>query len=165
MRSLVSAGLVCWSWNSAAVDNNLWSMNYSLFFGACNVNGINIPVVSGVQNIYGQNSTDSVSIGPNFGWKELFHDKYAECEAWRFASNRALCGHCRSVIWLSNLTCASPHHCSKDKKDEVKLRPLLPDNVAEYILHAEDLAASSSDGDDANSDSDDEYEHRRFWLL
>ncbi|GJN15010.1 hypothetical protein PR202_gb01895 [Eleusine coracana subsp. coracana] len=72
--------LLEWSWNSAAVDNNLWRMNYSLFFGACNVNGISIP-------------------------------------------------------------------------------------VAKYILHAEDLAASSSDIDDANNDSDDEHEHRRFWLL
>lgn len=107
MRSLVAASLVCWyfflpvslhffrtcgtfvhhtfffprrSWNSAAVDNNLWRMNYSLFFGACNVNDISRPV-SGVQNIYGlamQNTTtDSVSVDPNFCWKELFHNKYA----------------------------------------------------------------------------------------
>ncbi|TVU20512.1 hypothetical protein EJB05_36724 [Eragrostis curvula] len=167
MHSLVAAGLVCWSWNSAANDNNLWRMNYSQFFGACHVNGISIPV-SGVQNncdLAVQNSMDSVSIDPNFCWKELFHKKYAECATWRFASNRALCGHCRSVIWLSELSCASPHHGSnKNVKDGVNLRPLLPDTVAEYILHDGDLAASSSESDNEDSDSD-EYEHRRFWLL
>ncbi|XP_062231946.1 F-box protein At5g52880-like [Phragmites australis] len=165
MRSLVAAGLVCWSWNSAANDNNLWKMNYSLFFGVCHWNGTSIPV-SGLQNILDvvHNSMDSMSIEFTFYWKEFFHNKYAECATWRFASNRALCGNCRSVIWLSNLTCASPHHCSKNGKDEVKLRALLPDTVAEYILHAEDLAASSSESDDTYSDSEDEYEHRRFWM-
>jgi hypothetical protein len=105
MRSLVSAGLVCWyfssralvpplypsyfylshffflkrSWNSAAVDNDLWRMNYSLFFGTCYNNGI-IVSVSGAQNIYGlaaQNSMDSVSVDQTFCWKEIFHKKYA----------------------------------------------------------------------------------------
>jgi hypothetical protein len=37
--------------------------------------------------------------------------------------------------------------------------------VAEYILLAEDLEASASDSDDADSDSDDEHMRRRFWLL
>ena len=54
----------------------------------------------------------------------------AECASWKFASNRALCGHCRSVIWLSNLTYAAPHHCRRKGRDEVKLRPLLPDTVS-----------------------------------
>uniref|UniRef100_A0A0A9CW69 F-box domain-containing protein n=1 Tax=Arundo donax TaxID=35708 RepID=A0A0A9CW69_ARUDO len=165
MHSLVAAGLVCWSWNSAANDNNLWKMNYFCFFGVCHVSCNSIPV-SGVQNSNGlvQNSMDSVSTDPNFSWKESFHNKYAECGSWKFASNRALCGHCRSVIWLSHLTCASPHHCH-DGKDDVKLRPLLPDTVAEYILHNEDVAASSSGSDDADSDSDYEYGHPRFWML
>jgi len=48
MRSLVAAGLVCWSWNSAANDNNLWKINYSLFFGLCHLSCNSIPV-SGLQ--------------------------------------------------------------------------------------------------------------------
>ncbi|XP_035815283.1 F-box protein At5g52880 isoform X5 [Zea mays] len=121
MHSLVAAGLVCWSWNSAANDNKLWKMNYSIFFGLSHLSCNNIPV-SGVQY-----STNSVPNYPNFSWKESFHTKYAECASWKFVSNRALCAHCRSVIWLSNLTCASPHHCPKNRHHEVKLRPLLPD--------------------------------------
>jgi len=131
MRSLVAAGLVCWSWNSAANDNNLWKINYSLFFGLCHLSCNSIPV-SGLQKSCElvQSSIDSESIDPNFRWKESFHSTYAECASWQFASNRALCGHCRSVIWLSNLTCAAPHHCRRKGRDEVKLRPLLPDTVS-----------------------------------
>ncbi|KAG0518898.1 hypothetical protein BDA96_09G216700 [Sorghum bicolor] len=158
MHSLVAAGLVCWSWNSAANDNKLWKMNYSIFFGLSHLSCNNIPV-SGVHY-----SMNSVSDYPSFSWKESFHSKYEECASWKFASNRAFCAHCRSVIWLSNLTCASPHHCPKNRQDEVKLRPLLPDTVAKYILHVEDLAASSSESDDTD-DSDYENWHPRFWVL
>lgn len=158
MHSLVAAGLVCWSWNSAANDNKLWKMNYSIFFGLSHLSGNNIPV-SGVQ--YSMNSVPNY---PSFSWKESFHSKYEECASWKFVSNRALCAHCRSVIWLSNLACASPHHCPKNRHDEVKLRPLLPDTVAKYILHVEDLSASSSESDDTD-DSDYENWHPRFWAL
>lgn len=158
MHSLVAAGLVCWSWNSAANDNKLWKMNYSIFFGLSHLSCNNIPV-SGVQY-----SMNSVSDYPTLSWKESFHSKYEECASWKFASNRALCAHCRSVIWLSNLTCASPHRCPKNRQDEAKLRPLLPDTVAKYILHVEDIAASSSESDDTD-DSDYENWHPRFWAL
>ncbi|PVH62100.1 hypothetical protein PAHAL_3G206100 [Panicum hallii] len=166
MHSLVATGLVCWSWNSAANDNNLWKMHYSLFFGLCRLRCNSIPV-SGVQKSRDlvQSSIDSVSIDPNFWWKESFHSKYAECASWKFASNRALCGQCRSVIWLSNLTCAAPHHCPRNGRDEVKLRPLLPDTVAKYILHHDDLAASSSSESDDTDDSDYENGHPRFWTF
>ncbi|CAN6327538.1 unnamed protein product [Urochloa humidicola] len=87
----------------------------------------------------------------------------SEFASWKFASNRALCGHCTSVIWLSNLTCAAPHHCPKNGRDEVKLRPLLPDTVAKYILHGDDLAAASSSESDDTDDSDYENGHLRFW--
>ncbi|CAN6327537.1 unnamed protein product [Urochloa humidicola] len=165
MHSLVAAGLVCWSWNSASNDKDLWKMNYSIFFGLCHLS-CNTISVSGVQNGHGlvqsRSSMDSVS-DPSFGWKESFHSKYAEFASWKFASNRALCGHCTSVIWLSNLTCAAPHHCPKNGRDEVKLRPLLPDTVAKYILHGDDLAAASSSESDDTDDSDYENGHLRFW--
>ncbi|CAN6332341.1 unnamed protein product [Urochloa humidicola] len=165
MHSLVAAGLVCWSWNSAANDNDLWKTNHSLFFGLCRLSCNTIPV-SGVQNSHGlvQGSMDSVS-DPIFGWKESFHSKYTECASWKFASNRALCGHCTSVIWLSNLTCAAPHHCPKNGRDEVKLQPLLPDIVAKYILHDDDQAAASSSESDDTDDSDYENGHPTFWLF
>lgn len=167
MRSLVAAGLVCWPWNSAANDNKLWKMNYSLFFSICHVSCNSIPVSGGAQNSNGllvQSCADSVLADPNLIWKEVFRNKYAECATWSFASNRALCRHCGSVIWLSNLTCAAPHHCPKNGNKEVKLGPLLPYTVADYILHVDDLAASLSDSDDTDSDSED-YQLRRFWML
>jgi hypothetical protein len=53
---------------------------------------------------------------------------------WSSASNRAICQQCRSIIWLSSLTCASPHHCPKNGKDEVKVVPLLPYAVSASTL-------------------------------
>ncbi|OEL26043.1 hypothetical protein BAE44_0012939, partial [Dichanthelium oligosanthes] len=143
----------------------LWKMNYSLFFGLCHLscNGIPVSAVRDSRDLV-QSSMDLVSIEPNFSWKESFHSKYAEYTSWKFASNRALCGRCRSVIWLSNLTCASPHYCLKNGRGEVKLRPMLPDTVAKYILHDDDLAASSSESDDTD-DSDRENGHPRFWTF
>ncbi|KAG8067939.1 hypothetical protein GUJ93_ZPchr0005g15280 [Zizania palustris] len=165
MRSLVAVSLVCWPWNSAANDNNLWKMNYSLFFPVCHMNFKSTPGPGDVQNRDGhvQNSMRSVFAAPGFNWKEAFHNKYAERATWIFASNRAYCGYCRSVVWLSNMTCAAPHHCLKNGKDGVKLGPLLPCTVADYILDVDDLAASSSDSDDTDSDS--EYAPGRFWVL
>uniref|UniRef100_A0ACD5TEL6 Uncharacterized protein n=1 Tax=Avena sativa TaxID=4498 RepID=A0ACD5TEL6_AVESA len=164
MRSLVAAGLVCWSWNSSANDNKLWKKNYSLFFGISNGSSNSTPL-SSVQNGHGlvvQNSADPVFHDPELNWKEVFHNKHAEHINWSSASNRAICRQCRSILWLSNLTCAAPHHCPKNGKDEAKLMPLLPYAVACYILNAHDRPSSSSDGDDTDSDSEDNVP-RRFW--
>jgi hypothetical protein len=43
------------------------------------------------------------------------------------------------------------------------LNPIL-DQVAKYILHVDDIAASSSESDDTD-DSDYENWHPRFWAL
>ena len=53
---------------------------------------------------------------------------------WSSASNRAICRQCRSILWLSSLTCAAPHQCPKNGKDEVKLVPLLPYAVSACLL-------------------------------
>ncbi|XP_006654675.2 F-box protein At5g52880 [Oryza brachyantha] len=166
MRSLLAAGLVCWPWNSAANDNNLWKMNYSLFFSIYPMNCNSTPTPGNVQNSDGhvQNSMYPVSPDPGFSWKEAFQNKYAEQETWSSASNRALCGFCRSVIWLCNLTSATPHQCPKNGKDGVKLGPLLPLTVADYILGIDDLTASSSESADTDSDSEN-YHQARFWSL
>ncbi|VAH21479.1 unnamed protein product [Triticum turgidum subsp. durum] len=125
------------SWNSSASDNKLWRMNYSLFFSTSHLRSNSTLVSSGVQNSHGilpQNNVDPVFDDPNLNWKEVFHKKHAEHISWNAASNRAICQQCRSVLWLSNLTCAAPHHCPKKGKDEIKLTPLLPYAVSASIL-------------------------------
>uniref|UniRef100_A0A0E0AI96 Uncharacterized protein n=1 Tax=Oryza glumipatula TaxID=40148 RepID=A0A0E0AI96_9ORYZ len=141
MRSLVAAGLVFWyfffllsmSWNSAANDNHLWKMNYSLFIGICHINCNSSPTPDNVQNndVHVLNSMYQVSLDSGFNWKEAFHNK--KRGIWSFTSNRALYGYCRSVIWLCNLTCDTPYHCPKDGKDGLKLGPLLPHTVITFI--------------------------------
>ncbi|XP_048549030.1 F-box protein At5g52880 [Triticum urartu] len=164
-RSLVAASLVCWSWNSSANDNKLWRMNYSLFFSTSHLRSNSTLVSSGVQNSHGilaQNNVDPVFDDPNLNWKEVFYKKHAEHISWSAASNRAICQQCRSVLWLSNLTRAAPHHCPKKGKDEIKLMPLLPYAVACYILKAQDQPSSSSDSNDSDSDSEINV-LRRLW--
>lgn len=164
-RSLVAASLVCWPWNSSANDNKLWKMNYSLFFSTSHLSSNSTPVSSGVQNSHGlfvQNNADPVFDDPNLNWKEVFHNKHAEYKSWSSASNRAICRQCRSILWLSNLTCAAPHHCPKKGKDEAKVMPMLPYAVACYILNAHDRSSSSSDSDDTDSDSENNVP-RRLW--
>lgn len=141
-------------------------MNYSLFFGICHINCNSTPTAGNVQNTdyHVQNSIYQVSPDPGFNWKEAFHKKYAEQETWSSASNRSLCGYCRSVIWLCDLTCATPHYCLNNGKDGVKLGPLLPHTVADYILDIADLAASLTESDDTDSDSEN-YPQARFWSL
>jgi hypothetical protein len=56
---------------------------------------------------------------------------------WSSASNRAICRQCRSILWLSSLTCAAPHHCLKNGKDEVKVVPLLPYAVSASTFYGQ----------------------------
>ncbi|XP_044981947.1 F-box protein At5g52880 [Hordeum vulgare subsp. vulgare] len=165
MRSLVAASLVCWPWNSSANDSKLWKTNYSLFFSASHLSSNSTPVSSGIQNSHAllvQNNVDPVFDDPNLNWKEVFRNKHAECISWSASSNRAICQQCRSILWLSNLTCAAPHHCPKKGRDEVKLMPMLPYAVACYILNAHDRPSSSSDSEDTDSDSENNVP-RRLW--
>ncbi|KAM0938414.1 putative F-box domain-containing protein [Dioscorea sansibarensis] len=138
MHSLITSSSVCWAWNAAANDNALWRLQYSLFFGS---NGI-----------FGKSSEQNRSIKDecpqaNLDWKKEFCRKYTGNSSWRLKSNRAFCGHCKSIIWLSNITCDRPHHCATVEIKQFITKPLAPFKVVEYLLGETMLASSSSDSE------------------
>ena len=92
------------SWNSAANDNDLWKMNYSLFFGLCHLSCNSIPV-SGVQKSCElvQSSIISESIDPNFRWKESFHSTYAGSNGIPLFAYYSIQPDC-TIPWLSSKT-------------------------------------------------------------
>jgi len=92
------------SWNSAANDNNLWKINYSLFFGLCHLSCNSIPV-SGLQKSCElvQSSIDSESIDPNFRWKESFHSTYAGSNGIPLFAYYSIQPDC-TIPWLSSKT-------------------------------------------------------------
>ncbi|KAJ0986289.1 hypothetical protein J5N97_004645 [Dioscorea zingiberensis] len=137
MRALVTSSSVCWAWNAAANDNNLWQLQYSLFFG---FNGIFCKSEEQTQCFKDECPK------ANLDWKEAFRRKYTGNSSWRFKSNRAFCGHCKSIIWLSNVTCDRPHHCATLQIRQFKIKPLAPYKVVEYLL-GETMLTSSSDSD------------------
>ncbi|KAH7651509.1 F-box domain-containing protein [Dioscorea alata] len=138
MRSLVTSSSVCWAWNAAANDNALWHLQYSLFFGS--------------YGIFGKSSEQNQIIKDecpqaNLNWKKEFCKKYTDNSFWRFKSNRAFCGHCKSIIWLSNITCDRLHHCATLEIKQFIIKPMAPYKVVEYLLGETMLASSSSDSD------------------
>nr|CAD1834101.1 unnamed protein product [Ananas comosus var. bracteatus] len=161
VRSLVAVSLVCWAWNSAANDNNLWRMLYSLFFG----DGYKIcgSEEEGYQSIrhnrIGPERITDVNPASSFNWKRAFRRKYTGNSSFKFTPIRAFCTCCGSIFWFSNLTCATSHDCHKLGNYEGKIRPISTSRVVEYLLGAAKLTSSSPDGssssDSDNSDSED----------
>ncbi|KAK6925895.1 F-box domain [Dillenia turbinata] len=141
MHSLISVGLVCWSWNLAASDNHLWQMQYASFFGLLN-NGTKIKGHKGIL-------IEEVEVGTtNTNWREAFKKAYTGCFR-RITLNRGFCGRCDAIVWLNNMKCANVHSDSKPESQQV--RPVSPQQIVQFLLEDALPIISSSDSD---SDSD-----------
>ncbi|XP_078151839.1 F-box protein At5g52880-like [Carex rostrata] len=147
MRSLVAAGLVCKSWNSAAKENTLWKIEYSLFFGSSGVKEIDTPY--------------------DFDWQDCFQEKYKAELAVGAPTNRAVCMNCHSVVWLSTLTSRAPHSCAKLGQNEPKLKLISPRKFPKHVLGEDLWSELGFDSDDQDSDSDEisrsQYRFRKLW--
>lgn len=135
MQSLVSAGMVCRSWNVAANENSLWQLHHNTHFG----DSESILKIEGLQC---GNAAEDV----NYDWKDAFRRAYSGLSSWR--NNRGYCGHCNSIVWLRNLKCPNEH--SKQGSGDQQLRPIAPSEIVLYILEDKWL----SDGD---SESDEDF--------
>uniref|UniRef100_A0A1D1Y8V1 F-box protein At5g52880 n=1 Tax=Anthurium amnicola TaxID=1678845 RepID=A0A1D1Y8V1_9ARAE len=140
LRSLVYAGLVCRLWNSAANDNTLWQLQYSLLFGNCCTSC--------------ESKTQMAKSGraDNIDWRKAFERKYICYPSWRSTVTRVFCGCCESIIWASNISLNS-HKCSKLVNEQLRIRPLSPNEVVRYLLGDPVLDVSDS----SDSDSDDSF--------
>ncbi|CAL9164119.1 F-box protein At5g52880 [Musa acuminata AAA Group] len=154
LRSLASVGLVCWAWNTAAIDNGLWQMLYSNLFGnysTCTSKEQDHKLVPDGKDVvfHGGMGVDPTI---NINWKEAVRRKCEGVSSWKFLPNRVVCGHCQSIIWSSGITCRTSHECSKIGNQKLNIRPISPCKVVEYLLGEIELAVMSSDTDDSDSD-------------
>lgn len=93
-------------------------------------------------------------------WLKAFRRRCKGGLSWKLLPTRVICGHCQSMIWLSSISCRAQHKCLKNGNQKLKLRPMLPNKVVDYLLGNIELEASS-DSDD--SDSEDLSRLRKLW--
>ncbi|CAL2243823.1 unnamed protein product [Prunus armeniaca] len=141
MQSLVSVGLVCWLWNIAASENNLWRAQYTTFFG----NSDNDAMIKGRQ--IGRLVEDEE--GYTLFWREAFKRTYLGSSSKKLKSSRGYCRDCNTIVWLDNMKCSNEHTGLNSENQQIKL--VLPSQVIGYLLDDSLSMASSSDSD---SDSD-----------
>ncbi|RVW94553.1 F-box protein [Vitis vinifera] len=147
MQSLLSVGLACWSWNSAASDNCLWQLQYAICFG----NSEDISKMKGrrdgelVEDKEETNLKEDIATRTGVDWRDAFKRKYKGKRAKRCTSNRGYCGVCHTIVWLSNMKCPKRHPGVKSENQQIK--PVSPQQIVEYILDDSLSMTSSSDSD------------------
>ncbi|EXC05935.1 F-box protein [Morus notabilis] len=159
MQSLVSAELVCWSWNLAASDNQLWHAQYAMLFG----NSDNNLKISGSQRSKEIGSNEYVSlreevvIGTSIDWKEAFKRECRGTLSKKLRYSRGYCENCKTIVWVDNLKCSN-EHC----RSHSEVKPVTASEVVEYILDGSTSFSTSSS--DSESDSEeDSLQMSRLW--
>ncbi|ONK61008.1 uncharacterized protein A4U43_C08F25140 [Asparagus officinalis] len=130
LRSLINVSSVCWAWNSAAADNMLWQLQYSLLFGDYDDKSkAQLQNISRGKKVVPHPVVQGEDVMGNTDWREAFKRKYIGNVTWKSATYRAICGHCKSIIWLSDVTIASSHHCYKLVNQISTIKPATPYKV------------------------------------
>ncbi|XP_026666249.1 F-box protein At5g52880 isoform X2 [Phoenix dactylifera] len=78
MRSLVTASSVCWAWNSAASDDTLWQLQYSLLFGEYDISRLRTGKLVQVKDMVFHQGIERVDAMTNLNWKEAYRRKYID---------------------------------------------------------------------------------------
>ncbi|CAK8573435.1 unnamed protein product [Lathyrus sativus] len=142
MQSLVSAGIVNWSWNMAANDNHLWESQYSVLYDSA---AKQRPKRPDDKLLHKPPDTRTVT-----DWKEAVKGAYTGALSKKLATNRGYCEHCKAIVWLNNSKCPNVHGGTISEIHDTK--PVTPFQVVEYLLDDSLCIASSSDSD---SDSEE----------
>ncbi|KAM3729929.1 hypothetical protein ACB098_12G048200 [Castanea mollissima] len=145
VQSVVSVGLVCWSWNIAASDNHLWQLQYASVFGDSE-NCLNIKKhQSGrpVEDEEYRHLQEAMTTRTSIDWRGAFIRAYIGNASKNLTSSRGYCVYCGTIVWLNNMKCSDGHQ---------EITPYSPHQVAKYILNDSSNFRCSSDSD---SDSDE----------
>ncbi|XP_054810741.1 F-box protein At5g52880 isoform X2 [Prosopis cineraria] len=145
MKSLVSVGLVCWSWNLAANENHLWELQYVMLYGGF--------VQEQPIRLDGDKKYPLIL---NMDWKEAVKRAYTGALSKKLTSNRGYCAHCKTIVWLNNSKCLNAHCAITSNIQDII--PVTACQVVEYLLDDSLLITSSSD-----SDSDSGEPVSRLW--
>lgn len=166
LRSLLTVGFVCKTWKSAANDDMLWKIQYSVYFGKSEVH-IETETQHEIRKMLSvYQNKENTSLPVSHAWKESFRSKHIGSSR-RLLSSRVYCKNCKSVIWRSSITSKSCHSCFLVSKHPIKIKQMTPSKVAEYLL--EEAATLSESSSDSESDSDDIWPYKdrisKLWAL
>ncbi|KAK4769221.1 hypothetical protein SAY86_027371 [Trapa natans] len=144
LHSLVSAGLVCWSWNLAACDDSLWQAQYNRVFGHSAVslkddNNNSKTIHGGHQNA----PQDKMTILTSLNWREAFKKAYTGKSSRKVIANRGYCRRCKTIVWLNYTAC--PNQYPRPRYDTHQIKPVLSHQVMNYIL--DEFSSSDSEND------------------
>lgn len=148
--SLITAMLVCWSWNYAASDNSLWQSYYTRVFAHAD-NSLKTKHQQNRSLYHDQQETPmpEETAMPYIDWREAFKRSYIASSRRNIFCDRGYCKDCRTVVWLNGINC--PSHGGA-KLSNNKIKPVSAQQVVDYLLGD----FYSSDSDDGDSDSDDQ---------
>ncbi|KDP22200.1 hypothetical protein JCGZ_26031 [Jatropha curcas] len=153
IHSLVSVSLVCWSWNFAAGNNQLWQSQYATFFGSKRGSSS----TREQQNDRREKNKELTLLQKNkitttsIDWREAFKEMYIGNSSKRLTANRGYCGQCETIVWLDAMKC-----CNGDSGNQ-RIIPVSSHQVVEYLLNGSSSIMSSSDSEDSDSEPDEGY--------
>lgn len=148
-RSLVSAALVCRSWNAASSDDHLWQLQYSVFFNNSDYDYKSKLLEGGlVENRELVLVQEVLFAKVGLDWRSAFKKAYGGILSKKFVtSSRGCCKKCNTVMWLSDM---SNENCGVNCKKH-QIVPISTQQIVEY-LKEDSLSLVSSDSD---SDSEE----------
>ncbi|KAK9059641.1 hypothetical protein SSX86_020345 [Deinandra increscens subsp. villosa] len=151
LQSLVSASLVCRSWNAASSDDHLWQLMHTMFFNTLhNFSKINKPHTGLTKHEKPEQSQESVVCNSSLLWRTNFKKAYNGHSSKKlFTFSRGLCTNCNAIVWVTEM---SNEATSKKKCKYHRFKPISTSQIVEYI----DGHYASSDSD-SDSDSYDDF--------
>ncbi|CAJ2629941.1 unnamed protein product [Trifolium pratense] len=158
MQSLVSAGIVSWSWNMAANDNHLWELQYVVLYDCAAKQAVKQHPVRPDEEVNDKLLQKPLDTRMGVNWKEAVKGAYTGSLSKKLTTNRGYCKHCKAIVWLNNSKCLNVHGGIISKIHDVK--PVTSFQVVDYLLDDSLSITSSSDSD---SDSDGESVSSRLW--